>query len=605
MVKTNSYITFLRSYGPIPSSDNMYDELIRTRIEANGIEPPLEVEAERLSRLVENFSSEHPASVILTGTAGDGKTYHCRRLFEQLGGHVRTWQRGDWLMTLQLPNSRRELSIVKDLSEVAPESKKILLSSLHDAMTERDPSKAFLIAANDGHLVASLQAWAQDNEENAKLFKEVEQMLVEDQSESQGYPLQMYNLSRSRPDEVFGNISDAIVNHRKWDDCIGCELYKSEEETTCPIRMNRKLLMNAVSGQQSCFRERIGELMKLTSANDMHLPIRQLFLLCVNILLGDSQAPQNLMSCEDAKKRSNEMRSSRIAKKPRVNPFANVFGHNLDESLRFQYSIFTLLDPLGIGRETNNAIDNKLVTRSYQNEDLYHELFAHDPYADWKRYSLLLRNYIEGERTKSSLRNFFKVLSEHRQKLFFRPNGGNEDFERWDLTVFASGGLYLDFVECLRTGRRNTGISGKLALGLNRTFTGLMVEEKRDILITSSGGDNRGRLSSVYLNSIVLGDVPKRAHINFRLGDSKTIPEIVVCGDNGELVETMQLQLAHFEFLTRIARGGLPANYSRQCYEDFLDFKLRLIQYFGEARMDFVTIKNDGSLDRTPIDLAE
>ncbi len=107
----------------------------------------------------------------------------------------------------------------------------------------------------------------------------------------------------------------------------------------------------------------------------------------------------------------------------------------------------------------------------------------------------------------------------------------------------------------------------------------------------------------MFLNSIVLGKVSRRAHIDFKLEEKSLIPEIVVRDDTGKIVESMQLQLAHFEFLLRIAGGGLPANYSRQCYEDFLDFKLRLIDYFGEDRMDFIAIKHDGSLDHTAIEL--
>ena len=38
MVHTNALVSFLRHYGPIPASDNMYDELIQAVIERHGID---------------------------------------------------------------------------------------------------------------------------------------------------------------------------------------------------------------------------------------------------------------------------------------------------------------------------------------------------------------------------------------------------------------------------------------------------------------------------------------------------------------------------------------------------------------------------------------
>jgi hypothetical protein len=49
--------------------------------------------------------------------------------------------------------------------------------------------------------------------------------------------------------------------------------------------------------------------------------------------------------------------------------------------------------------------------------------------------------------------------------------------------------------------------------------------------------------------------------------------------DKGDgVIDSLTLQLTHFEYLVRVANGSLPASFSRQCNEDFLDFKLRLIK---------------------------
>lgn len=79
------WIGFLRNYGPIPCNDNMYDETIQRASKRKKIEPPT-FETAYLNELIENFQAAIPKSVILTGTAGDGKTYYCRQVWEVLCG---------------------------------------------------------------------------------------------------------------------------------------------------------------------------------------------------------------------------------------------------------------------------------------------------------------------------------------------------------------------------------------------------------------------------------------------------------------------------------------------------------------------------------------
>ena len=44
MPHINSLVSFLRHYGPIPASDNMYDELIQTEISRHQIGSPIQIE---------------------------------------------------------------------------------------------------------------------------------------------------------------------------------------------------------------------------------------------------------------------------------------------------------------------------------------------------------------------------------------------------------------------------------------------------------------------------------------------------------------------------------------------------------------------------------
>lgn len=94
MSQSNGLISFLRHYGPIPAGDNMYDELIQAVIERHGIDPVIHITPVKLKEVQNNFESPEPSNIILTGTAGDGKTFHCRQVWTVLGGCPIQWNKG-------------------------------------------------------------------------------------------------------------------------------------------------------------------------------------------------------------------------------------------------------------------------------------------------------------------------------------------------------------------------------------------------------------------------------------------------------------------------------------------------------------------------------
>jgi len=83
----------------------MYDERIHSEINRYGIKKSIEIEPVRLRDVIENFKSEKPQNVILTGTAGDGKTYQCRRVWEYFNGNPERWNLGEKIVGIKLPTS--------------------------------------------------------------------------------------------------------------------------------------------------------------------------------------------------------------------------------------------------------------------------------------------------------------------------------------------------------------------------------------------------------------------------------------------------------------------------------------------------------------------
>jgi hypothetical protein len=72
---TAAWVRFLRNYGPISTNDNMYDESIQRALRRQKIRP-ISVPVPLCDSIVKTLSSDNPISHIITGTAGDGKTYH-------------------------------------------------------------------------------------------------------------------------------------------------------------------------------------------------------------------------------------------------------------------------------------------------------------------------------------------------------------------------------------------------------------------------------------------------------------------------------------------------------------------------------------------------
>ena len=575
MAHTNSLVSFLRHYGPIPASDNMYDELIQTEIELHEIEPAIHISPAHLNEVRDNFESATPRNVILTGTAGDGKTYHCRRIWEHFGGDPEQWKAGEKIVSLPLGSSGKTITIVKDLSELTHSEKDATIAELAMAVEGKSESNVFLVAANDGQLLATWRDWSDTQDENAhRVFKIIEDILVEERTTDDALVLDLYNLSRLDASAHFQELVEQIVEHQQWSQCQGCELLKEDGTTTCPIRINRERLRGGP--EDSVFRQRLGELMKLARANRMHLPIRDLLLLGVNILLGDRQVGQILLTCRTAQNRA-EQEGYRL-----TNPYANVFGMNLPERQRQQYQVFTTLEAFGIGRETDNKFDNLLIYGKYGDSDHYKKFVSDDVYYGALAYEPFLRDYLEGER--ENIDEFMRALARQRQRLFFSLPP-DKAFDPWRLTVYQASGRYLDFVSGLDSSADVSQTIESLVRGLNRTFCGMMIDDGTQLYLASSGGDGRGRIASL-LNY----DLPTKSHrrdpyLNFALAADQATPCLQIidpAGTKNHLVDSLNLQLTHFEFLVRVANGSLPASFSRQCNEDFLDFKLRLIKRLDE-----------------------
>lgn len=562
----NKLVSFLRHYGPISTSDAMYDEFIQAELRRFGIDPAIEIPPARLETLRDIYLGSGAGNVVLTGTAGDGKTFHCRRIWEELGGTATEWTEAGKIARIDLPIGRA-LVIVKDMSELKESEKTEIMPDISEAVQKRTKGPLYLIAANDGQLLATWRRWAEPRGgEDLAVFRRIEAMLVDGKTTHDKLDLRLFNLSRLDASSHFNDLVSKVVEHPQWADCESCPLMAEKAANPCPIRINRERLRG-----DSPLRQRLLELLTLAAANRLHLPIRHLLLLTVNILLGDSKPPQRLLTCRTARNRA-ENRDYRY-----TNPYANVFGGNLPESARGQYQSFTVFETFGVGQETDNAYDNLLIYGSYAEADRYRQLVDADIYYGGLSYRRLLDDYLEGDRADT--RNFLQALERQRQRLFFSlPEG--DVLDPWQLTAYRHAARFLKFRHSLQECGDVSDVAGALIRGLNRTFCGMMIDDSDTVFFASSGGDGRGTIASILNHRISARPSRREIYLRFVLPDDGAAPcleAVDPIGQGDNVIDTLDLQLTHFEYLMRVANGSLPASFSRQCFEDFLDFKLRLI----------------------------
>ncbi len=597
------WLQFLRHYGPIARNDNMYDETIqrsarRQRISPIDFEHPMQ---DLVLRCFDQRTTD-PVSVILTGTAGDGKTHLCRKVWNKLDGNEKDWGSDNAYLSLKFsyPRDRQNwpnpdekelfrvvtIHFIRDLSGWASQQggdwepeKEVLLQKFCHSLFNPDADEIFLIAANDGQLIESFRRLKQ-TEEVSKARQLFEDLLVEDRQGRSGVRLQFFNLSRADSAMLFDRALDAFLNHEGWTELLAANANDTELfGQRCPIRHNYELLSSDL------VRSRLRCLLELCDHNGLHVPVRQILLLLTNAVLGHPDAKDGLMNGTDVPKLIGDGITSKASL------FNNVFGGNLLESRRLGFTIFDYLERFQIGHETSNRVDNILIFGE-QDDHLKHyfeRLVANDSfYGADSRFYAAKREYIEGSDEGSNSQVFLDQLVAQRRGLYFKiPAEWQDELNLWELTVFKFAGEYL--AEIVQTLQRNSPVKrhllARIVKGLNRVFTGMLINADRELFLATSGNNSQAKVSRILLERVSV-DPNKGEKIVLRRDETNGNLLLTVYF-TPKIFEDFHLTLIRYEFLSRIAlEGALPASFSKECYEDLLAFKSQLVAGFLRRQLD-------------------
>jgi len=584
----------VRQYGPISRNDSAFEEHTLAAAQRAGVTPIL-FEHPRLQDVLNSFrgDSERLRSVILTGTAGDGKTHLCRQVWELLGGDANRWKSDSSYLSLTL-QSGTTVHVIRDLSAWVPLQgdnwtleETNLLELFCRAMFGEQCSDCFLIAANDGQLIESWRRLPHtpDVLRARELF---ENLLVEDRQEEAGVRLWFFNLSRGSSAELLDRALVAFLGHDGWQACFtGESAQRPAFNAASPILHNYELLCS------SLVQKRLRDLFELCDFNGLHIPIREILALLANAVLGHPDCKDRLMLPADVAKVIENMT---VAK---ASAYSNLFGGNLTDARRDSIGVFNYLDRFRIGHETTNRIDNLLIfgevdeeLRPYFDRFLTSDAF----YGADQTYRAAQNQYVEGaEEDESKSTAFLQMLIAQRRALFFKiPEAEADELHLWDLTVFRYAGEYLnEVVRVLQSsGRIDRGILGRLVRGLNRVFVGMLVTSDRELCLGTNLHSASARVSRIYEDIV---SVTPRLGERVEIVWNSNMPTLSVALSR-DITCAFPLNLVRYEFLSRVAEGALPGSFSKECYEDVLSFKSRILTALARRR------EEDGNGDPTVLE---
>ena len=599
------WVSFLRGYGPVGRRDGMYAETIRDLADSYKIEPlrfphPFEGPLFNVLRPQDGVLT----NVILTGTAGDGKTTLCNELWERLGGddsRRRGKNRKSYSpLVVQTPDGPRTIHFIFEFSGFAPDhgqswpdDKHDLIKRLAASIMDSDPREFFVIAANDGKLVNEWEGLPSGSSAR-RLNSVIEELLSSGRSTRPDLRLQFFNLSRMSTRSILKAATTCLLNRAEWS-CFSNENEDPAFGTSSPLWKNFQLLSEVVT------QKKLESLAELCDANGFHVSIREILLLLVNGLLGHASSGENVLRPDDLRTLASEGRAYEASL------YQNIFGSNLVEQRREQFAVFNYLNGFRIGFETSNSLD-ALIVFGPDDADLaddHRRLLSSDKYfGDNPHFEILRGRYLNAEEDRSEVSPaFIDALVGERRRLFFRLGDQETRFDPWKLTVFEAAGMFQkEILWPLQAGGQvDPRALSLLVQGLNRVWTGMLAGELETLYLSAGLDFSTARVSDLYLGEIPIQGGLYGNEVTVEYDKERELPVLRVSIDERHSVD-FTLLLRRFEFLIRVAKGALPSSFSKECYEDVIAFKTKVLsQYFQltkrrATQINIMSIGDNGAI---------
>lgn len=576
------WIKFLRAYGPVPDGNSQEAEHIESLATKLGI-PRLSFEHPLEDRFWNMFNTAGTKKVVVvTGTAGDGKTTICFELTRKLSGKAPDPTKTSNCIEsfLTLPEfGGKEMTIIYDVTGWRRKNDDDSLIKEHVEVLENAAKYAagaggtpFIMAVNDGQLHEIAKSLPADcSIQLREFFNELLTMHASAQEKSTTLQnLELVNLSSIPSDHLMRIALDGILSREEWS-CL------DDEQNTPLFGPNSSVVANYHLLKSEAVRDRLLSLAKIADACGYHLPIRSIILLLVNALLGHPGFSNGLV-----KPGVETERNYNVDTRYKAALHKNIFGLNLSKDERNKRVLYEFLADLRVGEETTNDIDELIIfgNKHPDLEQAYGELIADDPHN--QRDPDLVRKvamYLKGEIAEDEdVREFRSLLCEERKRLFLHaPPEQFEAYNLWGTCIFHHAGHFIkDFLTPLANNKAIEMDSIiKLVAGLNRVWTGLLIRNDLYQVYLATGLDiTTAPISDLLIQKIDAYSGSDSVGVRRRELDDR--PEFELQYDGRKF--TFELTMLRFEFLMRVARGAMPTSFSSEIYSNFQALKQKAIR---------------------------
>jgi hypothetical protein len=271
----NKFVDFINQfYSQNASQNSGYAELTNQTLEGISL---------AISGVIDDVKNGRVDAVILTGNAGDGKTYLCKEIFLSLTGRP-------------LPNASihhakygsRNLCVIKDASEVDAGDLKKVFSAIENRLastnsTGHTAGDIYIIAGNEGKVSDVL--YKNKFQKLQKLFSTALRAVYDDEREAiekkepdiLWFKIINFNWRALTHRKAFDSIVNAFVNEKNWESsCTECP-----HSVDCPIYFNVRML------RHSEVKERTRVVFNFFRCLEGHFTLRELFSALSYIITGN------------------------------------------------------------------------------------------------------------------------------------------------------------------------------------------------------------------------------------------------------------------------------------------------------------------------------
>ncbi len=600
------WIRLLRAYGPVADNEGQQAEHVGKLAKFLGV-PQIAFTHPARAELLSCFPADSGRfrNVVLTGTAGEGKTSLCFELVHALTLRAPAGNQGVETITLSTAGGPRTVTLIYDVTAWRKKSNGYLLPD-HVALLARmaessfgSADEFFVLAVNDGQMHELFRALPADAPDSVRKLQHT-LINLHARGEKDGTErLRLINLSSIASEEIMSLCLKAVLDRTEWS-CLQNESDNPLFSESSSLTRNYRAIVHPET------RAKLIMLARIADVTGHHLPTRGVLCLLSNALLGHPAARDRVI-------RPGAEAAAIVGQgKPQEAALhRTLFGENLSANARRKREVYRFLSALHIGDETTNDLDELLIfgTRDEELAAAYQELVAPDPFQQRQPdFDDLLRRYIRGDIIGADdTDDFLADLAAERRRVFLHATPAHmAKHHLWRTTIFHHAREYLEEVlQPLDQGRTPARLHlRKLASGLNRIWTGLLLGENASEVYLATGLDlTTSAISDLHLAQLELDAEPPGLSI-IRPAGHRT-PVLVLRLKNTD--SSFALTLPRFEFLCRVAEGAMPSSFSREACADFMSLKQRCLRDLGlkasTRSLQLIEVHGAGTIQRLPIHL--